>query len=78
MKSLDMFQKARLPRILCCLTAVMTLSTSGCAVITVAGAATGAVISVAGSVVSTTVGVAGKVVEKTIDVVTPDGDQSKK
>jgi len=43
----------------------------GCAVVTVAGAATGAVIGVAGAVVSTGVKVTGKVVEKTIDVVTP-------
>jgi predicted small secreted protein len=43
----------------------------GCAVVTVAGAATGAAISVAGAVVSTGVKVTGKVVEKTIDVVTP-------
>ena len=43
----------------------------GCAVVTIAGAATGAVIGVAGAVVSTGVKVTGKVVEKTIDVVTP-------
>ncbi|MDB5817842.1 MAG: hypothetical protein JWQ11_1482, partial [Rhizobacter sp.] len=42
----------------------------GCAVVTVAGAATGAVISVAGAVVSTGVSLTGKVVGKTIDVVT--------
>lgn len=57
-----------------CLAAALMLSTSGCAVITVAGATASTVISVTGSVVSTTVGVAGKVVEKTIDVVTPDSD----
>lgn len=44
---------------------------SGCAVVTVAGAAAGAAISVTGAVVSSTVKVAGKVVEKTVDVVTP-------
>ena len=44
----------------------------GCAVVTVAGAATGAVIGVAGAVVSTGIKVTGKVVEKTIDVVTPN------
>jgi hypothetical protein len=43
----------------------------GCAVVTVAGAATGAVIGVAGAVVSTGIKVTGKVIEKTIDVVTP-------
>ena len=43
----------------------------GCAVVAVAGAATGAVVSVAGTVVSTAVSVTSKVVEKTIDVVTP-------
>lgn len=44
---------------------------SGCAVVTVAGAAAGAAISVTGAVVSTGVKVTGKVIEKTIDVVTP-------
>ena len=44
----------------------------GCAVVTIAGAVTGAAISVAGAVVSTGVKVTGKVIEKTIDVVTPD------
>ena len=44
----------------------------GCAVVTVAGAATGAVVSVAGAVISTGVSVTGKVLEKTIDVVTPN------
>jgi hypothetical protein len=47
---------------------------SGCAVVTVAGAAAGAAISVTGAVVSTGVKVTGKVVEKTIDIVTPDSD----
>ena len=45
---------------------------SGCAVVTVAGAAAGAVISITGAVVSTGVKVTGKVIEKTIDIVTPD------
>ena len=43
----------------------------GCAVVAVAGAATGAVVSVAGAVVSTGVTLTGKVVEKTIDAITP-------
>ena len=47
------------------------LSVSGCAVVTVAGAAAGAAITVTGAVVGTTVSVAGKVVGKTIDVVMP-------
>lgn len=47
---------------------------SGCAVVTVAGAAAGAAISVTGAVVSTGVKVTGKVVEKTIDAVTPDSE----
>ena len=42
---------------------------SGCAVVTVAGAA----IGVAGAVVSTGVSVTGKVITKTIDAVTPSG-----
>ena len=46
---------------------------SGCAVVSVAGAAAGAAISITGAVVSTTVSVTGKVIEKTIDVVTPGG-----
>ena len=44
---------------------------SGCAVVSIAGAAAGAAISVTGAVVSTGVKVTGKVIEKTIDVVTP-------
>ncbi|MED5619726.1 hypothetical protein [Ideonella sp. BN130291] len=44
---------------------------TGCAVVSVAGAAAGAAISVTGAVVSTGVKVTGKVVEKTIDAVTP-------
>ena len=51
--------------------AVLAIGLSGCGVIAVAGAATGAAISVAGAVVSTGVKVTGKVIEKTIDVVTP-------
>jgi len=47
---------------------------TGCAVVSVAGAAAGAAISVGGAVVSTGVKVTGKVIEKTIDVVTPDSD----
>ncbi len=43
----------------------------GCAVVSVAGAATGAAISVAGAVVSTGVTLTGKAIGKTIDVVTP-------
>ncbi|HUG24102.1 hypothetical protein [Piscinibacter sp.] len=54
--------------------AVATLL-SGCAVITVAGAAAGAAVSVTGAVVSTGVKVTGKVVEKTIDVMVPDSDE---
>jgi hypothetical protein len=45
---------------------------SGCAVVSVAGAAAGAVISVGGAVVSTGIKVTGKVIEKTIDLVTPE------
>lgn len=51
--------------------ACLAASLSGCGVVAVAGAATGAAISVAGAVVSTGVKVTGKVIEKTIDVVTP-------
>ncbi len=47
------------------------LPLSGCAVITIAGAAAGAAISVTGAVVSSAVRVTGRVVEKTIDAVTP-------
>lgn len=53
------------------LAAPLLLSTGGCAVVSVAGAAAGAAISVTGAVVSTGVSVAGKVVEKTVDAVTP-------
>ncbi len=54
----------------CGLLAMAQLLT-GCAVVTVAGAAAGAAISVTGAIVSTGVKVTGKVIEKTIDVVTP-------
>ena len=48
----------------------------GCAIVTVAGAATGAVLGVAGAVVSTGVKVTGKVVEKAIDIAVPgDSDE---
>lgn len=47
---------------------------SGCAVVSMAGAAAGAAISVTGAVVSTGVKVTGKVVEKTIDVATGGSD----
>ena len=46
-------------------------TSSGCAVVSIAGAAAGAAISVGGAVVSTGVKVTGKVIEKTIDVVAP-------
>lgn len=46
-----------------------SLLCSGCAVVSVAGAAAGAAISVTGAVVSTGVSVTGKVIEKTVDVV---------
>jgi hypothetical protein len=54
-----------------CLALPLVLALQGCAVISIAGAATGAAISVTGAVVSTGVKVTGKVIEKTIDVVTP-------
>ena len=46
-------------------------ASSGCAVVSVAGAAAGAAISVTGAVVSTGISVTGKVIGKTIDAVTP-------
>ena len=49
---------------------------SGCAIVSVAGAAAGAAISVTGAVVSTGVKVTGKVIEKTIDVATPGSSGS--
>ena len=48
---------------------------SGCAVVSVAGAAVGAAVEVTGAVVSTGVRVTGKVVEKTIDLVTPSSPE---
>lgn len=48
---------------------------SGCAVVSVAGAAAGAAISVTGAVVSTTVTVAGKAAGKAIDLVGPSTAQ---
>ncbi|MDQ2779182.1 MAG: hypothetical protein M3Y32_06465 [Pseudomonadota bacterium] len=47
-------------------------ATSGCAVVSVAGAVAGAAIDVGGAVIGTTVRVTGKVIEKTIDLVMPD------
>ncbi len=47
---------------------------SGCAVVTVAGAAAAAVIAVGGAVVSSGVEVNGMVIEKTVDAVTPDAE----
>ena len=61
----------RLALVLACTAAI-----SGCAVVTVAGAAAGAAISVTGAVVSTGVKVTGKVVEKTIDIVTPGSEEA--
>ena len=52
------------------LSCALMLSLSGCAVVTVAGAAAGAAISVTGSVVSAGVKVTGKAIEAAI----PDGD----
>ena len=58
----------------------IALAHSGCAVVSVAGAAVsvagaaaGAAVSVGGAVVGSTVKVAGKVVEKTIDLAVPGG-----
>lgn len=56
------------------LSCALILSLSGCAVVTVAGAAAGAAISVTGAVVSTGVKVTGKAIEAVI----PDGDDEKK
>lgn len=57
---------------------VLTCAASGCAVVSVAGAAVsvagsaaGAAVSVGGAVVGSTVKVAGKVVEKTVDLALP-------
>ena len=54
--------------------ACTVLAQSGCAVVTIAGAATGAAVAVTGAVVSAGVGLTGKVIGKTIDAVTP-GDK---
>ncbi|HWP19308.1 MAG TPA: hypothetical protein VNO84_09275 [Burkholderiaceae bacterium] len=54
------------------LLAVPTLS--GCAVVTVAGAAAGAAISVTGAVISTGVRVTGAAVEAGIDAVSDDDE----
>ena len=64
--------RTKAPRLLQLAVALlMATFSSGCAVVTVAGAAAGAAISIAGAVVSTGVKVTGKVIEKTVDVVTP-------
>ena len=59
---------------------VLACATSGCAVVSVAGAAVGvagsaagAAVSVGGAVVGGTAKVAGKVVEKTVDLALPGG-----
>ena len=64
--------------VLVALLVVGALVCSGCAVVSVAGAAVGvagaavgAAVSVGGTVVGSTVKVAGKVVEKTIDLAVP-------
>jgi uncharacterized lipoprotein YbaY len=54
----------------------MSLLLSGCAVVSVAGAAAGAAISVTGAVVSTGISVTGKVIEKTVDAVA-GGEEEK-
>jgi len=59
------------------LAAIFSIALSGCAVVSVAGAAAGAAISVTGAVVSTGVKVTGKVIEKTIDVVTPSSGKTQ-
>ena len=59
-------------RVWVCLTLICTLFTSGCAVVSVAGAVAGAAISVTGAVVATGVTVTGKVISKSIDLVAPD------
>jgi uncharacterized lipoprotein YbaY len=53
-----------------------SLLLSGCAVVSVAGAAAGAAISVTGAVVSTGISVTGKVIEKTVDAVA-GGEEEK-
>jgi hypothetical protein len=70
---LEVLMRLTRPTRLLCLAAVLAaLPLSGCAVVSVAGAAAGAAISVTGAVVSTGVKVTGKVIEKTVDAVTPD------
>jgi len=60
------------PRLLwVCLVPVGAALGSGCAVVSVAGAAAGAAISVTGAVVATGVTVTGKVIGKSIELVTP-------
>ncbi len=59
------------------LAAFFSAALSGCAVVSIAGAAAGAAISVTGAVVSTGVKVTGKVIEKTIDVVTPSSGKAQ-
>ena len=49
----------------------LVVQLGGCAVVSIAGAVTGAAISVAGAVVSTGVKVTGKVIEKTVDLAVP-------
>jgi hypothetical protein len=60
--------KLKFPLLLSALLAAPLLF-SGCAVVSVAGAAAGAAISVTGAVVSTGISVTGKVIEKTVDAV---------
>ena len=60
----------------CAAVAMLAFSSSGCAVITVAGAAAGAAVAVTGAVAAGAVTVGAKVVTKTIDVVTPSSDHS--
>jgi hypothetical protein len=67
---------ARRPPLALMFAALCACVLSGCAVVTVAGAAAGAVISVGGAVVSTGVKVTGKVIEKTIDAVSDDEDDA--
>lgn len=55
---------------------VWTSALTGCAVVEVAGAATGAVISVGAAVVSTGVEVTGKVVGATVDAATGSSDKT--
>ncbi len=50
--------------------ALCATSLSGCAVVSIAGAAAGAAISLTGAVVSTGVTLTGKVIGKAIDVAT--------